>query len=190
MLTLEDGENLIDLAKKNIYSYLFKEKVDLSIFKKYTGLHGVFVTIKINGNLRGCIGYPEPTFPLFEAIKFASFGAAFEDSRFPILTIDEFKKSTLEISVLTKPELITGGIDEIPKSIIIGQDGLIVRTNFLSGLLLPQVAVEWNWNNVELLENTCQKAGLNKDDWKKSDTKIFKFQAQIFSEEEGKVVLK
>lgn len=88
----------------------------------------------------------------------------------------------LEISVLTKPELLKGEPETYAKRITVGRDGLILRGARGSGLLLPQVALEWKWNSQEFLEHTCQKAGLGQDAWKSRETKVYTFQAQIFSE--------
>ena len=98
---------------------------------------------------------------------------------------DPLKKSLKKAITNIKENIFCGRYvkkELIPKKIKIGQDGLIVKTNNKSGLLLPQVAVEWKWNPKEFLEQTCVKAGLNKDDWGKKECQIFKFQSQIFSE--------
>jgi len=189
--TLKDGKELIALARNSISAHLENKDVIISgkIKKRYSEKQGVFVTLHKHGELRGCIGFPEPILQLYDAVAKAAQSAAFGDPRFPPLGKEEYKDITVEISVLTKPELITvKNPDEYPKHITIGKDGLIIRSTFGSGLLLPQVAPEWNWNEQEFLNHTCQKAGLPSEFWKEGACNIYRFQAQIFKEEDGKVI--
>lgn len=191
VFTLKEGEELIGLARDSISAQLENKEIIVSdkIKKKFSEKQGVFVTLHKHGELRGCIGFPEPVLVLYEAVVQAAKGAAFGDPRFPPLSKDEYKDISLEISVLTQPQLITAKKpDEYPKNITIGKDGLIIRSTFGSGLLLPQVAPEWDWNEEEFLSHTCQKAGLSMNFWKESNCKIYKFQAQIFKEENGKII--
>jgi uncharacterized protein (TIGR00296 family) len=120
----------------------------------------------------------------------AAKAAAFWDPRFPALEKDELSSITIEISVLTKPEEIKSGKEKLADSIKIGKDGLIVNFQGYSGLLLPQVPVEWKWNSEEFIKQTCLKAGLHPNVWKNPECRFFKFQAQIFSEKNpgGKVI--
>ena len=115
----------------------------------------------------------EPDKPLFKTISEMALQAAFNDPRFEPLTQDEFNNIKIEISVLTKPERVEN-INEIK----VGRDGLIIKKGFYSGLLLPQVASEFNWNRQEFLEHTCIKAGLPKNAWEYSE--IYKFSAEVF----------
>lgn len=142
---------------------------------------GVFVTLNTypDGELRGCIGFPEPVYPLGEAIIQAAKHAC-HDPRFNDLQKDE--AVTVEVSVLTVPELLTVKAEDRPKAIQIGKDGLIMEKGYYRGLLLPQVAVEWGWNNEEFLSHACAKAGLRANAWKSSETRVFTFQAEIYSE--------
>lgn len=184
MLTQEQGKKLLKLARLSVKEYFKKSK--LKIRKtEFKEKQGVFVTIKSSeGELRGCIGYPYPEYPLGEAIQRAAISAAFKDPRFPPLTKSELDKVVFEISVLTKPELIEfKDPKECPKKIKIGEDGLIIKCGMNSGLLLPQVATDHEWDEEEFLQYTCYKAGLTPDMWMDKKTKIYKFQAQIFSEE-------
>jgi len=183
MLTKKQGEKLLKLARKSIESYFSgieggyeKEK------KEFSEKQGVFVTLHKDKELRGCIGFPYPFLPLSEAIFQAARAAAFDDPRFLPLDKDELKNIKIEISVLSVPREIKCKKEKICESIKIGKDGLIIQLNGNSGLLLPQVALEWKWNEKEFLENCCQKAGLEKDAWLDDNCKIFKFQAQIFNE--------
>ncbi len=136
---------------------------------------GAFVTLKKGGRLRGCIGYVEPLFPLGETVAKAAVAAAFDDPRFYPLSVEELAGLEIEISVLTPPEPVRD-LSEVE----IGKHGLIAERGFNRGLLLPQVPLEYGWNLEEFLENTCLKAGLERDCWKR-DTRFYLFKAEIFS---------
>jgi AmmeMemoRadiSam system protein A len=136
---------------------------------------GLFVTLLQEGALRGCIGFPYPVRSLGQACQEAAYSAAFEDSRFPPLDPRELDGVEFEISALTPPAPIR------PEQIKVGVHGLFIRKGEKSGLLLPQVAVEYRWNVEELLCQTCRKAGLPTDAWR-GGAELFGFEAQIFSE--------
>jgi len=185
MINLQDKEELLKLARSSVDSYLKKEelKIDESIKKKFSEKLGVFITINENNELRGCIGFPEPVFPLYEAIVKAARSAAFNDPRFPLLQTAELEKIRFEISVLTKPELINVKNPlEYLENIEIGKDGLIIKNPFGSGLLLPQVFSREECNAEKALEMLCTKAFLPVNAWQDINSKIYKFQAEIFSE--------
>lgn len=163
-----NGKKLVSIARKAISDLNFKESVGVN--------KGVFVTLysypkKI---LRGCIGFIEPS-DLGKGICDAARAAAFHDLRFEPLGDEEF---IVEISVLDEPKLLKD-IDDLN----IGSDGLIVECGFNKGLLLPQVAVEYDFDKKEFLEQCCLKADLDKDCLKNKDCKVFSFKAIIFSEE-------
>lgn len=185
-LSKEQGTELVKLARKSIEYTLATGKTLSEICPNNTFLEqrGVFVTLNTHPEkeLRGCIGFPYPTKPVWGAIIEASVQAALHDPRFPQLEPEELEKTTIEISVLTKPEEITIEKKEIPKSIKTGEDGLIIQRSHNSGLLLPQVASEQGWKAETFLEACSEKAGLLASMWKSSGTKILKFQAQVFSE--------
>jgi len=188
MISLKDAEKLIKYCRKVIEKKL-KGK-DIDELKEFNEKLGVFVTLYRKGMLRGCIGYPEPIYSLNKGIKEAAINAAFSDPRFlSMRSIEEMKDTEIEISILTKPKLITvKDQKEYADKIEIGKDGLIVKTRFASGLLLPQVASENNWDPEEFLGQTCMKGRLDFTAWLDSKIKIYKFQAQIFKEKNGKVV--
>ncbi|MBU0980212.1 MAG: TIGR00296 family protein [Nanoarchaeota archaeon] len=193
MISLEDGKKLLSLAKESVRTALFDEelKPDPALLQKYSAPQGVFVTLHEHDQLRGCIGFPEPVYPLTEAIIRGARAAAFDDPRFPPVEENEFEDLHFEISILTVPEKIVvekpeGYTDKVE----IGKDGLILRLQGASGLLLPQVPVEWKWNAKQFLENLSMKAGLTKDAWQHDEAELLKFQAQIFSEEDGDIVEK
>jgi AmmeMemoRadiSam system protein A len=133
----------------------------------------------IKNELRGCIGYVEPFLPLQDTVSEMALSAAFDDPRFPSLSADEFEFIEIEISILTPKEKVLDISD-----VIIGKDGLIVIQGYHEGLLLPQVAKEYNWDIETFLAHTCMKAGLSQEAWKEENTKIYRFSALIFKESE------
>ncbi len=192
MISEEDGKFLLELARESIITYLKEKKIlspPLETPESLKETMGAFVTLnkrgKIRGKseLRGCIGYSEPIKPLVNAVIEVAISAATSDPRFPPVKLSEMDKINLEISVLSKPELVkVKNPSEYLEKIKVGLDGLIVENSFNKGLLLPQVPVEWEWDEEEFLCNTCMKAGLPADCWYDLDTKIYSFQAQIFQE--------
>lgn len=139
---------------------------------------GAFVTIRMGGHLRGCIGYPDPELPLTEVVERCAVSAAISDPRFPALSMAEWREIDVEVSVLGPIEPVAD-IAEV----IVGRHGLIVEFGRRRGLLLPQVATEWKWTAVEFASETCIKAGLPADAWR-TGAKLFKFEAEVFGESE------
>ncbi len=196
MYSLEDGAFLIRLARATIEKYLH-EGASISppgdASDKLKKNAGVFVTLETypGKELRGCIGYPEPTFPLVDATCKAAVSAAVEDPRFPPLSGAELDGTLVEVTVLTPPKLIeVSSPNEYANNIEIGRDGLIVEKGLNRGLLLPQVPVDQGWNKKEFLSYTCIKAGLMGDCWLEEDTKIYKFSGIVFTEVEPKGKIK
>ena len=193
-LNQKEGEFLVRLARKAVEEYLETRKhspVPDNIPEKLKQPCGVFVTINniVNGEkeLRGCIGYPYPTDPLVQAVIQSAISAATEDPRFYPLSTKELDKVVFEVSVLTPPQKIeTKRPKEYPSKIKVGEDGLIVERGMYKGLLLPQVPVEWKWDEEEFLCQCCIKAGLPADNWLLEGTKLYRFQALIFEEETPK----
>ena len=183
MLSIKDGSVLVKATRKTIESCL--KTGSFGEVKGFSQKAGVFVTLLIYSSreLRGCIGFPYATLPLGKAVCEAAKAAAFCDPRFPQLNENELSKIIIEVSILTKPEEIRCSKAELCKKVIIGRDGLIVNFHESSGLLLPQVAVEWKWNSQEFIEHACIKTGLPANIWNERDCKLYKFQAQIFAEE-------
>ncbi|MBW3003223.1 TIGR00296 family protein [Candidatus Woesearchaeota archaeon] len=179
-----NGQKLVKAARDAIGSRFGKGfKLSEEFKQEFKDKRGCFVTLTIKGELRGCIGYPEPTVPLYEAVIESAKNAAFSDPRFPQLSEEEFRHVKIEVTVLTKPELIkVKQPEDYIREIVVGRDGLIVERGYKRGLLLPQVPVEWEWDVKEFLEQTCAKAGLSIDAWMELDTKVYKFQGEIFSE--------
>lgn len=200
--TVDEGKELIQFARANIKNYLKNDeriRISEKLREKFGEKYGAFITLnktnKTGNPLRGCIGYIEPKYPLCETVHRVSVSAAIEDPRFPPISIEELENIVIEISILTPPKLIEV---EDPQAYLnkieIGKHGLIVERGMRRGLLLPQVPVDHgrNWDVKTFLEHTCQKAWLQADAWKDKKTKIFKFRAILFEEEEpnGKVVRK
>jgi AmmeMemoRadiSam system protein A len=138
---------------------------------------GAFVTIHKSGKLRGCIGMMVGEAPIIETIKDMAYSSAFRDPRFPPLMRQELKETEIEISVLTPLEKIKD-----PKEIEVGTHGIYIIQGYHSGVLLPQVATEQNWDRDTFLTHTCYKAGLPGEAWRSKDIEIFRFSAIIFSE--------
>ena len=138
---------------------------------------GAFVTLRVGGDLRGCIGYPEGDRLLVDVVERCAISAAVSDPRFPAVRASEWPLVDLEISVLGPIEVVRDIAD-----IEIGRHGLIAELGDRRGLLLPQVAVEWKWDREEFASHTCVKAGLPKDAWR-HDATLFKFEAEVFGED-------
>ena len=136
---------------------------------------GAFVSLHKRGQLRGCIGLIQATKPLYQSVQEMAEAAAFNDPRFPPVSAKELPELDIEISVLTPLERI-----QDIREIEVGKHGLYIKKDFYSGLLLPQVATQYNWDRLTFLEETCRKAGLPRHAWKDSDTEIYRFSAEIF----------
>jgi AmmeMemoRadiSam system protein A len=183
----KDKKLLLALARESIASYFKGKKPDMKNVKHLSEKRGVFVTLHKDGDLRGCIGFPLPVYALNMAVVEAARSAAFSDPRFPKLKEEELKDIEIEISVMTVPEEIkVSRANEYLEKIKIGDDGLIIKGSFGSGLLLPQVATENNFNVSTFLNCLCQKAGMSFYAWKDLTNKISKFQAEVFNEEDFK----
>ncbi len=137
---------------------------------------GLFVTLKMDGKLRGCIGYPHGDYPIKESVKRAALSAAFDDVRFPPVTSDEFDLLEIEVSVLSEPEKISGWHE-----IKLHRHGIILSKAGRRALFLPQVATEYNWDLPTTLSHLCVKAGLDKNDWK-DGAEFEVFEAQVITE--------
>ena len=185
-LTDTDGEIMVKMARNTVKKYLETNTkvIDTEFNLKFTAKAGAFVTINKQNSLRGCIGYPLPIKKLSNAIIDAAIAAATDDPRFPSVNVDEIDQIIFEVTVLSPPaEINVKNYQDYLSMIKIGRDGLIVESNYKSGLLLPQVPIEYKWNVKEFLEHTCEKAGIDKHAWMDNDTKISKFEGVIFKEE-------
>jgi len=186
-LSDSDGVFLVKTARMAVTEFLSngkRMKLESEYEGKFSFNSGVFVTLNNSDGLRGCIGFPMPDKKLSHGIIDAAISAATEDPRFPSVKTNELNDIMFEVTVLTPPiEIDVSDPMEYLKKIKVGRDGLIIRHSFSSGLLLPQVPVEYSWNVEEFLQHTCEKAGLARDAWKNESVKIEKFEGIIFKEE-------
>ncbi len=187
-LTREQGSELVLMARNALEEFAVKGKVTILVRWDDEYLNenrGVFVTLKrADGSLRGCVGFPFPIKPLGGATIEATVAAASKDPRFPRVESSEVPNLSVEVSVLTQPEIITvSKPTEYPDSVKVGEDGLIIAAGNYSGLLLPQVATEFGLGSVDFLSETCVKAGLMPDAWLSGKVVVQKFQTEIFSEQ-------
>ena len=182
-----DGHILVKTARAVVTEYLkngTKLKLEKEFKNNFSFKSGVFVTLNSTLGLRGCIGYPLPDKLLFNALENAAISAATEDPRFPSVKHKELDLITFEVTVLTPPKKIAvSKPEEYLSKIKVGRDGLLVKYGFYSGLLLPQVPIEYGWNEEEFLEYACEKAGLPKNYWKNPEVEIQKFEGIVFKEE-------
>lgn len=147
---------------------------------------GAFVTLLVRGALRGCIGHIAADRTLGTVVREMTVAAARDDPRFPPVAPDDLPALAVEISVLSVPAPLHPPVE--PSRIVVGRDGLIVRRERLSAVLLPQVAAEYGWSAEAFLAATCRKAGLPPGAWREPGTEVLAFQADVFGEtrEKGK----
>ena len=185
-LSDSDGVFLVKTARMAVTEFLSngkRIKLESEREKKFSFNSGVFVTLNNADGLRGCIGFPMPDKKLSNGIIDAAIAAATEDPRFSPVKTNELNDIVFEVTVLTPPvEITVTDPMEYLEKIKVGRDGLIIRNSFSSGLLLPQVPVEYGWNVEEFLQHTCEKAGLEKDTWKNEKVKIEKFEGIVYEE--------
>ena len=185
-LTREEGEYLLDLARKTIEAKLFDKDLqedEKNLSEKYLEKRGTFVTLTIHHNLRGCIGHIIPQETLIEGIRVNAINAAFKDPRFPPLSKDEWDRLKVEISILTEPEeLEYSDSFDLLKKLRPGIDGVIIKKGYHSATFLPQV-----WDQLpdkrEFLMHLCSKAGLDGNEWLKGELTVFIYQVQAFEED-------
>jgi len=183
MLPLNEDEQrcLLSVARQAIRVALRREALDLSLLAaslpspRLNEVGAAFVSLHRHGRLRGCVGYIVARKSLYETVAEAAGAAAFHDLRFPPLQEDEFADLEIEISVLSPFSVLA--LEEIRP----GEHGLMVSMGPHRGLLLPQVATEYGWSRERFLDETCLKAGLEADAWKKG-ARIEAFTACVFSE--------
>jgi uncharacterized protein (TIGR00296 family) len=193
----EQGEQLVRLARRAVNKYLYESIIiDSDNLDQFSQEAGVFVTLSSLGknkeeHLRGCIGFPLPEKKLYRSVIEAAIAAAVHDPRFPPVDREELANIIFEVSVLTSPQKIeVQNTGDYKNHIRIGKDGLILKWRYGSGLLLPQVPVESNWNIDEYLENICYKAGAPLGIWLMPESQLYKFEAIVYKESEpnGKIL--
>jgi len=183
MFNADEKQFILNLARQSIGYYFDNQKllkiyVDSLPSEKLKEDLACFVTLTINGQLRGCIGHLEPIQPLYLDIIENAVGSAFDDNRFLPLTRDEFKKIKIELSVLSKPaEIKFTDSNDLLKKITPQTDGIIIKRGSYGATYLPQV-----WEDLpdksEFLSSLCQKAGLAASDWNSPGTRIWKYRVE------------
>lgn len=137
---------------------------------------GAFVSLHLDGDLRGCIGTLHAERPLHEVVAEMACEAATNDPRFPALTTRELSQTDIELSVLTPFQPIQ------PDEVEVGRHGLYVVRGPRRGVLLPQVPVQYGWTREQYLQHACRKAGLPEDAYKDAETRLLSFEAEVFSD--------
>jgi AmmeMemoRadiSam system protein A len=175
----EERGLLIQLAHEAIASALDDRELSLAAPTPHLAeLRGAFTSLYLRGELRGCVGYVLPRYSVYRTVAETARAAAFNDDRFPAVTQEEARHLQIELSILSPAKSIQ------PEEIEIGLHGLLIGWHGRRGLLLPQVAVEHNWDRETFLEQTCRKAGLPSDAWRQGAT-IEAFTAEVFGEKSG-----
>jgi len=177
----KNRSQLLGIARRTIEHYIKHKKHFIPEIQDDPILmeeRAVFVTLHKDGNLKGCIGHMHARMPFYKAVIEMAAASAFEDPRFPSVQIEELDNIEIEISVLSPMERI---FDH--NLIRMGIDGVWIKKGFHSGVYLPQVAVDTGWDRETFLRSLCaSKAGLPADAYKDSNTEIYIFQVEKFSE--------
>jgi AmmeMemoRadiSam system protein A len=185
-LTEEEGKHLLSVARKTIEEALTqkgeKEPLDLLYSPKFSEKRGTFVTLTIDGSLRGCIGHIIPQESLLDGVRINAINAAFRDPRFRPLSKNEFEKTKIEISVLTTPKALSySDANDLLMKLRPGIDGVIIKKGYHQATFLPQV-----WEQLpdkkSFLTHLCLKAGLDGDIWKDEKLDVSVYQVQAFEE--------
>lgn len=175
-MTANDRRQLLAIARRSLEARVRGVSLPPIPGDVHADGSGVFVTIHCDGHLRGCLGTLDDRVSIAESVARLGADVATEDFRFPSVTVAELPRVTIDLSVLTAPEVV-----DDPTTIEVGRDGVIVEQGNRRGLLLPQVAPEHGWDRETLLAQTCVKAGLPSSAWKHGAT-IRRFQAEVFGE--------
>ena len=181
-LTSEEKNTLLSLARATVEKWVLQQKrfdpksMGLTVTPRMLEKNGAFVTLKIDGRLRGCIGTIQPVKSLVQAVTDNSIKASWNDRRFNKVTRQELALINVEVSVLTPPIQVAG-----PEDVILGRHGVIVEKDGRSAVYLPQVAPEQGWTLPETLSHLSEKAGLNADGWRQG-ARFHVFEAIVFHE--------
>jgi AmmeMemoRadiSam system protein A len=177
MFTEAQQRALVDIARRAVRGGVTGSRTETAgVPGPLPDATGAFVTLKKDGQLRGCIGTLECRRTLPEEIARVAASAAREDPRFEPVRASELDALDVEVSVLGPLEPID---PSDPDAIVVGRHGLVVEQGWRRGLLLPQVAVEWGWDRETFLSQTCVKAGLAPDCWRRG-AKVYRFAADVF----------
>jgi uncharacterized protein len=178
MLTDPQKQCVLDLARTAVVEQVTRARADEPAVCDLPPASGVFVTLKVRGELRGCLGTLECRGGLAPDVLRCAADAASVDPRFAAVSAGELPEISIEVSVL-------GPLEEIDprdaSAIVIGRHGLVVEQGRHRGLLLPQVATEWDWTREQFLRQTCLKAGLEGDAWQRG-ARVFRFEAEVFGD--------
>ncbi len=176
--SVEERDLLLRLAHQAILSAFEDRRPPEASFSSHLSeLRGVFTTLYLQENLRGCVGYAMPVAPLHRAVAETARAAAFEDSRFWPVTNEEAPQLKVSLSILSPLVPVR------PEDVEVGRHGLVVALGSHRGLLLPQVPLEHDWDRETFLEQTCRKAGLPLDSWRKGAT-LEAFTAEVFGDQD------
>jgi len=172
----EERTLLLQLAHESILSALEGREIPLdSPTPHLAEPRGAFTSLYLHGELRGCVGFVLPVSSVYRAVIDTARAAAFEDTRFYPVTLEEARQLEIELSILSPPRAVT------PEEVEVGRHGLLISMAGNRGLLLPQVPMERDWDRVVFLEQTCRKAGLPSDAWRRGAV-IEAFTAEVFGE--------
>jgi len=172
----EERTLLLQLAHESILSALEGREIPLdSPTPHLAEPRGAFTSLYLHGELRGCVGFVLPVSSVYRAVIDTARTAAFEDTRFYPVTLEEARQLEIELSILSPPRAITA------EEVEVGRHGLLISMAGNRGLLLPQVPMERDWDRVVFLEQTCRKAGLPSDAWRRGAV-IEAFTAEVFGE--------
>jgi AmmeMemoRadiSam system protein A len=177
-MTFTDAQKraLVSLARDAVTAAAHGTRATVAAAGEFPEASGAFVTLKRGGRLRGCIGTLECRRSLADEVARVAVSAALEDPRFSPLTAPELEGLDVEVTVLGPLEPID---PNDPAAFEIGRHGLVVQQGYRRGLLLPQVATEWGWDREEFLSQTCVKAGLPPDAWRRGAA-VFRFAGDVF----------
>jgi AmmeMemoRadiSam system protein A len=177
MTSADERREILNLARQAVVAHVTGRPLPAAPLAGIFGAHGgAFVTLHHRGQLRGCIGHIAADRPFGRVIPECAVSAASEDPRFGPVTPQEIPDLDVEVSLLGPLLPIRG-----PEDIVVGRDGLVIEDGWHRGLLLPQVATEWGWDAETFLAQTCNKAGLPRDAWKRG-AKLWRFEAEVFGE--------
>jgi AmmeMemoRadiSam system protein A len=178
-LTAEVKVRLLEIAHEAVAAHLNGKEYKPEAIEGHTKGRGLFVTLHQDHELRGCIGRVRARSPLHQTVAEMALASAFEDPRFDPVGKDDLQQLSFEISVLSPLKKVRY-FDEVE----VGRDGLMVKLDLHSGLLLPQVATENGWDRTEFLEQTCLKAGLPKKSYLSPQAEVYRFSAEVFSDDQ------
>lgn len=179
LLGSSEKQLLLDVARRAVIAAVERrESLENTPESMAIEFGGVFVSLHRRGRLRGCIGQIGAHGSLTQTVAHCAKCAALEDPRFSPVRTDELFEIEIELSVLSVPEVIS------PGQIEAGKHGLMVSHGYQRGVLLPQVAPQFGWAAMRFLEETCAKAGLDREAWKDPETRVQAFTAEVFSEKD------